>query len=110
MKKQISAIIFTSILISLSFMALLTNPSKDDFSIWVKDQYMSQVKLEESGLAEVMMFIAGPQIVNNMTTSHDYVLFSTFDISINDTDKIIVLGAFNNFITLSGSQYLKSLS
>jgi hypothetical protein len=98
MKIKLSNILILTI-IFLLFGAATTNPKKEHYISWCKEKMASEAS---SGLEKgLIAFLAGP-IVENTTQTSNYIFFSIYDTSI-DSEKMRVLGLFNNFIPISNT-------
>lgn len=93
MKKVIIAIL---ILILLA----VTNPSKDDFSTWLKEKMQSS---SENVLTKGVVSLFGSTIIENSTTSTDYILFSVYDFKLGGK-KVKIIGILHNFIPVSSTE------
>jgi len=91
--------IFIAIIVLIIIVASITNPSKNDFVTWSKEKLKSQ---SNNGLVNWGIEILGDDIIASATTTNNLVLFSIFTVDLSDTEKVKVLGIFNNFIPLSG--------
>lgn len=96
MKKTFFVIIIGFILL----IAAVTNPSKEKFVIWAKEQLKSQ---SNNGLVNMGIEVFGDGVINSVTNTQNYVFFSVYDSKISNSNEVKVLGIFNNFIPLSKS-------
>lgn len=96
MKKFLFLIVIGFILV----IAAMTNPTKEKFITWEKDQLKSQ---SNNGLVSWGIDVLGGSILNSATTGQNYVFFTIYDTKIANTSEVKVLGLFNNFIPISKS-------
>jgi hypothetical protein len=96
LKKLRNVIIIGFILV----IAAVTNPSKEKFVIWAKDQLKGKYN---NGLVNMGIEVLGDGVINSVTNSSNYVFFTVYDSKISASKDIKVLGVFNNFIPLSNS-------
>jgi hypothetical protein len=94
MKKVLLIIVLGFILVIAAF----TNPSREKFITWEKDQMKSQ---SNNGLVSWGIDVLGGSILNTATTEQNYVFFTIFDTKVTNTSEMKILGLFNNFIPLS---------
>ncbi|MBK1811527.1 DUF4359 domain-containing protein [Clostridium sp. YIM B02505] len=88
--------IVISIILVLLSIATFTNPTKGDYINWVKESSQKSHSLLEKGF----IILLGDTVVNNTTTSNNFVIFSSYNTKIG-SEKIKTIGAFNNFLTIS---------
>lgn len=101
MKKHVRPLILTILLIALAFIAMETNPTTEQYTTWLKNDYIPSVTGNEA-ITEVFAQIVGPTVLKESTITKDYVFFSIYEIHLGqDTTKLI--GAFNNFFILQKS-------
>lgn len=94
MKKKY-VILFTLLLIVL--FALTSNPSKDDYVSFVKD--------ESNGESKLVVMIKGP-IIDSFTTKKNYGIFSLYETKFEEKkeEKLLAVGLFNNFIWVNAPE------
>lgn len=87
---------FLIIIIGLLIVMGVTNPTKQEYASWAKEQLMesSKDKLEQ-GLIGIM---AQP-LIENMTVQHNYILFSVFETK-NGKEEYTTIGILKNFIPI----------
>ena len=95
MKKILIAISILIVLILL----VVSNPSKEDFITWVREEVTKEVKGDNKVLVDFGFDIFGDKVINSATTSSNFVLFSIYDVKLSDDKNIKVVGVFNNFIS-----------
>lgn len=93
MKKYIVIIILAIAL----FVSAMTNPSKAQFVVWAKDQLVEQ---SNNKYLKFGIELVGDQLISSVTTKHDYVFFSLYEVNVLDQE-IKVIGLFNQFIPIS---------
>jgi hypothetical protein len=101
MKKILSGIILAFVLL----IAILTNPTKDKFVSWTKDQIKSQ---SNNSLVSLGIEVFGGSILNSVTSEQNYLFFTIFDTQISESKEVKVLGLFNHFITLTDGKNTSS--
>jgi len=70
------AILFSSILL------VVTNPSKEDFITWVREEVTKEMKDNNKILVGFGFDIFGDKVINSATNSSNYVLFSIYDVGV----------------------------
>jgi hypothetical protein len=94
MKKKYIALIVFGFIFGIM---VLSNPSKDDFVSWFKEEIMK----DTSGLLGLGVEMFGDPIINNYTESSNYVVFSVYKTKISEEETFKTVGLFNNFIPIS---------
>ena len=94
MKKLIIFIVLAFALI----VASITNPSKESFISWAKEE----LKQENEIILNLGIEFLGDKVINSATSTDNFVFFSIFKSNLGNDETIKVLGFFNNF-----SLYLK---
>ena len=82
------------ILVLIVICAILTNPTKDDFSGWVKFQLKNH---KSGGLFNDFTLAVAENFITPATTQRNFALFSSFEFN-----GIHFLGIFNQFYNISG--------
>lgn len=77
--------------------AAFTNPSKQQYVGWAKQEIINS---SGGGLVGILASMTAPTIVDGNTTTSNYFVFSTYTTKIMG-EEFIALGAFNNFIPVS---------
>ncbi len=92
-------IIIVLLLAVILVIAAMTNPKKDDYSNWVKEQLVQNT---DGQLGKALTTLFAPTIVNESTVAQNYVFFSVFR---TDVDKyhITTIGLFNNYIPIENN-------
>lgn len=90
---------FMMITILCSFICISTNPTRAEYTNWVKEEYLPSVTMNSMGLTEVFARFVGPSLIKEYTSSKNYVLFTIYDTKFND-ENLKVLGILNHFIPL----------
>ncbi len=101
MKKLSFLIIIAFLLIVMA----ICNPSKSEYSNWLKEQVSEQ---NDNILVQGIVALAGGTIIDSYTKTHNYVFFSVFDTNISGEKTLKVIGIFNNFIPLDILQEIKT--
>ena len=107
MSKSTKFIILITLFISSAFICISTNPSKTQYTNWVKEEYLTSTSMNSMGLAEVFAHFISPNLIKEYTSSKNYVLFTIYDTKFNDKS-FKILGILNHFIPISDT-YLSSL-
>lgn len=97
MKKKNALIAMIGLLI---IVATITNPTKNDFIAWSKEKLISE---SSNRLANWGIETLGGDLIASATTTNNLVLLSIFTVNLSETEKVKVMGIFNNFIALSGA-------
>lgn len=86
-------------ILAILLLGVGTNPNKEDYVTWAKEQLMNRTDDQlEKGLISFM----GEPLIKNYTTSKNFLIFSIYDTTVDDNHKVKVIGAFKNFIPISG--------
>ncbi|OAH58626.1 hypothetical protein AWH48_16625 [Domibacillus aminovorans] len=91
-KKYIAFIVFGFIF----GIMVLSNPSKDDFVSWSKEEIMK----DTNGLVGLGIKMFGDPLINNATESSNYLVFSVYKTKISEEETFKTVGLFNNFIPI----------
>gem|GEM_PF-1906748 len=92
LKKNMPLFIFLFIILLMA----ITNPNKDTYTNWVKEQYISQ---NQNVNAKSLVALVGKEIINTSTKSSDFVVFSYYQTQVDGKD-IKAIGVLKNFIPL----------
>ena len=92
-------VLIFSVIAFILIVASITNPSKDNFIYWAKEE----LKQENELVLNLGIEFIGDEIINLATNTENFVFFSIFKSKVPNNEKIKVLGIFNNFIPLSKS-------
>ena len=95
MKKILIAISILIVLILL----VVSNPSKEDFITWVREEVTKEVKGDSKVLVDFGFDIFGDKVINSATTSSNFVLFSIYDVELSEDKNVKVVAILNNFIS-----------
>ncbi len=90
-------------LVALSGLMVYTNPTKDDFSDYIR-QYVikeSRKRTQDTQLQLIAPILGSfaASVMAGQTVRTDYVLFSSYDFHLGD-ERLKALGLFRNFILL----------
>ena len=88
--------IFTLIFIVSLFLSALTNPNKNSYIGWLKENSANK---SSNILEKGVISLAVGTIGNNYTTTKDYLFFTIYDTKFSDED-LKVVGIFNNFVPI----------
>jgi hypothetical protein len=91
--------VLIAIIVLLIIVATITNPSKNDFITWSKEKLKSE---SNNGLVNWGIEVLGDDLIASATTTNNLVLLSIFTVILSETERVKVLGIFNNFIPLTG--------
>ncbi|MEK3910654.1 DUF4359 domain-containing protein [Paenibacillus sp. FSL H7-0331] len=83
------------ILAIIVFLLAITNPSKSEFTEWA----LSKLQDKGNTLSNFGVSLIGKPIIENSTTVHNYIIFSTFETMVLNK-KVTTLGVLKNFISL----------
>jgi hypothetical protein len=91
------------VLAALVGLMAYTNPSRDDFSNYIRQYVMKESQKRTQGtqvqlFAPILGSLAG-SVVSRGTVRADYIVFSTYEFPMGQ-ERIRVLGLFKNFILL----------
>jgi hypothetical protein len=91
------------VLAALVGLMAYTNPSRDDFSNYIRQYVMKESQKRAQGtqiqlFAPLLGSLAG-SVVSSGTVRADYIVFSTYEFQMGQ-ERIKVLGLFKNFILL----------
>ncbi|AJD26372.1 DUF4359 domain-containing protein [Clostridium botulinum] len=90
-------IFIVSILSILILSCVFTNPSKNEYVNWSKEQMQSQSSnILEKGLVGFL----GDKIISNTTTTKNYIIFSIYKTEM-ENEKLTTLGILKNFIPIN---------
>jgi hypothetical protein len=85
------------IVLLLSILMSVTNPTKEEYVAWAQEQAMEQSEgIIEKGL--ISWF--GEGHVKNSTIVNNYVVFTLFKTEINEKNTLTTIGIFRNFIPI----------
>lgn len=90
---------FMMITILCSFICISTNPTRAEYTNWVKEEYLPSITMNSMRLTEVFAHFVGPSLIKEYTSSKNYVLFTIYDTKFNE-ENLKVLGILNHFIPL----------
>lgn len=76
---------------------ILTNPNKNEYINWSKEEIQSQ---SSNILEKGVMGFLGEKIISNTTTTRNYIIFSIYKTEI-EGGKLTTLGIFKNFIPIN---------
>lgn len=91
---------FLIILILLAIILIITNPTKQDYVDWAKQQVVNN---SNTGFEKAIVYLIGDNILNDVTTTKNFVIFSLFETNIDETHNYITIGILKNFISLNNS-------
>jgi hypothetical protein len=84
----------------LAVVAFLTNPSKEQYVSWAKNE---AIKENGKGLAGVLTSMLAPTVIDGTTQADNYLFFTIYRTKIAKKE-VTALGAFSNFIRISSNQ------
>lgn len=99
MIRSLKPLIATLLLIAAAFFCLLTNPTKDAYISWAHTYYQTKQTMPKKGLTEVFLQVVGPTLIENATTSTNYILFTLFETKYNN-ECLQTIGILDHFIPL----------
>ena len=76
--------------------AIIMNPSKDDFYEWANNQSLQESNTVVEGAIKNLLI---SPLLKTVTVRNNYVIFSTFKIEVGESETVY-LGAFNKFFKL----------
>lgn len=91
-------IILLITIIGVILISAITVPSKEEYTNWFVEKASSQ---SESGIERGLTQLVGSPIIENLTTSKNYLLFNIYETSFNEYEKVTVIGIYDHFIVLS---------
>ncbi|WP_434579173.1 hypothetical protein [Thermoanaerobacterium thermosaccharolyticum] len=89
---------FLIILLLLTIILAVTNPTKQDYIDWAKQTVVNN---SNSNFEKAFVDLIGGSILNDVTTTKNFVIFSLFETNIDGTQKYITVGILKNFILLN---------
>lgn len=92
-------LILTLIIIAILGFMIATNPTLDDYSDYIKQEYVNENEEQgefTKGLKGIFGGIAG-DVIASATTRKNYVFFSLYNTDLS-SDKYSCVGIFGNFI------------
>lgn len=84
------------IMLVLIVVAIIMNPSKDDFYEWAGNQSLQNSDTVVEGAIKNLLI---SPLLKSVTVRNNYVLFSTFKIEVGESETVY-LGVFNKFFKL----------
>ncbi|WP_145950149.1 hypothetical protein [Paenibacillus sp. Y412MC10] len=90
MKKYIIVIVLFILVI-----AAITVPDKKQYAEWIKEEVKKQ---SNDQLVSLGVDILGFTIFSSTSTCKNYVFFSVCKTDLGQDDKVIAIGAFNNYL------------
>jgi len=87
------------LLIVIIFFAAMTNPDKTDFKDYLSEEMSEEVNGDD-WLANLLGNTMIDLLVETSVTDKDYVIFTTFEVEIDNETKTFI-GLFNNFIKIN---------
>jgi hypothetical protein len=85
------------VIVVLIILMVVTNPNKDAYTHWSKEQLKNQSTFE---LVDLGIDYFAPTLIDSSTQVHDYIIFSIFETTFLDNHHKTI-GIFKNFIPLS---------
>lgn len=89
---------FLIILLFLTIILAVTNPTKQDYIDWAKQAVVNN---SNSNFEKAFVDLIGGSILNDVTITKNFVIFSLFETNIDETQKYITVGILKNFISLN---------
>ncbi|MBP3887453.1 MAG: DUF4359 domain-containing protein [Cellulosilyticum sp.] len=99
MKKSLTPLILTLLIIALAFICMETNPTDTAYTTWLKEEYIPNTSTSNEIITEVFAQLLGPSLVKESTTRNNYIFFSIYEIHLNDAP-VKVLGLLDHFFVL----------
>ena len=93
MKKLFYVLIIAFVLAT----AVKTNPSKEKYVMWAKEQLKNQAN---NGLVNLGIDLFGDTIIDSVTRDQNDVFFSVFDSKLSTGKDVKAIGIFNHFFLL----------
>ncbi|NME95387.1 DUF4359 domain-containing protein [Clostridium cochlearium] len=97
MNKNKKIFIIIGIFSILILSCVLTNPNKNEYINWSKEEIQSQ---SSNILEKGVMGFLGEKIISNTTTTRNYIIFSIYKTEI-EGEELTTLGIFKNFIPIN---------
>lgn len=94
---RIKILVCTTIFALLTIVALCTNPTKQQYISWVKDELINTSNGQ--GVVGVLTSMIAPTILDGTTQTENYYLFSLYKTKIADNE-MVTLGVFDKFIEI----------
>lgn len=85
------------VLIVVLFVGILTNPSKEDYLTYTKEQ---GIKNSDNFLEKGVYTFFSSSMVDAATTTKNYAVFSIYETELGGGKVAKVIGAFNNFFCI----------
>ena len=102
MKKSFAPLIITLLIIAFAFICLETNPTFEEYSTWISQEYIPNMT-SSSGITEVFAQLVGPKIITKSTISKNYLFFSLYEIHFEQGETVKILGLLDHFFVLNQS-------
>lgn len=99
MIRSLKPLIATLLLIAGAFFCLFTNPTEETYVHWAHTYYQKQQPTLKKGVTEVFLQVVGPTLIENATTSTNYLLFTLFETKYHN-ECLQTIGILNHFIPL----------
>ncbi|WP_027628030.1 DUF4359 domain-containing protein [Ruminiclostridium cellobioparum] len=91
---------FLAIIAILIFILALTNPSQADYNSWVNGRLADQLNYNSQGTLGKAISKISDLLAEPVTERHNYVLFSTYETKLANTQITKTLGILKFFINL----------
>lgn len=104
MNNRVVRFAFYLIVLILIIKLVQSNPSRDDYNLWISKQFTNNTEYE---FLQGIVNIVSEPILNASTVHTDYIICSVFetDLSSVGASKIKVIGVLGYFIPLSSNEY-----
>lgn len=88
----------------VTIISFVTNPSKDQFTLWLADKIEKQIASEnpselESKISDYLTNYLGKNLLDMATTHYNYKLFSIYKVKMLN-EELTFIGFFNVFIKI----------
>ena len=102
MKKSFSPLILTLLVIALAFICMETNPTHEQYTTWIKEDYIPKTT-DSNQITEALAQIVVPSLMSESTITKNYVFFSIYEVHLEHGNTLKILGMLNNFFVLEDS-------
>jgi hypothetical protein len=85
------------VIIFILFGAAITNPKKEAYVNWIKEE---AIETSSNSIEKGVVALLGTPIIQSSTKTHNYIFCTVYETTLG-SDKIKVLGIYNNFIPIS---------
>ena len=101
-QKNHKSLIFLISMFLLGIILFATNPSKERFKEYIKEDIQKKAYQEDQLSGAIMELLAGPTswMAGAFTQRQDFIFFSTYEVELSKDDKAIYIGILNTFFQI----------